>query len=248
MTSPARETAAPSPSSRAPVIVIERDPLSSDGDTAGNGWPAAPVTVSPGQMVVLTGPPGCGKSHLLRSAAGLCRDPGRRVTVASRDLGLMSHRRRRQAISETKLFHLPQEAPLLSNLTVLENILLPVRYLGGRQEEEAIQEALVLLRASGIEWAAGDLPARLSDEDRRTAALLRGFLRRPAAALLDDPLLGLDASSLSGVVPLIRSALGSWGCAILAAAPDISSFAGLGAAEVPMPARQATPAAAPGGL
>jgi ABC-type lipoprotein export system ATPase subunit len=147
----------------------------------------------------------------------------------------MSHRGRRRALADLRLLYLSQEAPLVSNLTVLENLLLPMRYLGEGDEREAIGRALVLMDAAGLGWAAGYLPARLSDEDRRTAAILRGFLRRPAAAILDDPLSGLRESSLAALLPLVRAALQDDGCAILAAATEMSAFTGLPAREAPVP-------------
>jgi ABC-type lipoprotein export system ATPase subunit len=222
-----------------PMIVVESDDRDAAEGSSRNPWPGGPLHVLAGQVAVVTGPAGCGKSHLLRAAAGLSLVPGRRVLVAGHELGSMPHRARRRAAAGMRLFYLPQEAPLLSNLTVLENLLLPIRYLGEREEKEALAEAGDLLRAMGIGWAAGELPARLSDEDRRTAAIIRGFLRRPAVALLDDPLSGLDEASLAGALPLIRSALQSWGCAILAAAPDMDGFEGLPAVERAMPPRRA---------
>jgi putative ABC transport system ATP-binding protein len=217
------------------VIVVEPPSVPREGAGEGSGWPPEPLVVRPGEMVVLTGPAGSGKSHLLRLAAGLAHDDHRRVTIAGHDLGSLSARGRRQALAAMRLLYLSQEAPLVSNLTVLENLLLPTRYLGEGSEREAIGRALALMDAAGIGWAAGYLPARLSEEDRRAAALLRGFLRRPVAAILDDPLSGLRESGLTAVLPLVRAALMENGCAILAAATEMIAFTGLPAREAPLP-------------
>ena len=225
----------------APLVTIEIDP----GADPPAAWPAAPLTVRRGELAVVTGPAGCGKSHLLRAAAGLAVDAGRRALVAHHELGTLSVRRRRATLAALRLFYLPQDPPLVSNLNVLDNLLLPIRWLGERDEAEAIEEAHRLLGASGIAWAAAALPSRLSDEDRRTAALLRGFLRRPAIALLDRPFLGLDDDRRAGVLPLIRGALVETGCAILATSSSLNGFEGLSPREIRMPARHA-PGAPPG--
>ncbi|MBI3450746.1 MAG: ATP-binding cassette domain-containing protein [Acidobacteria bacterium] len=210
-------------------------------------WPGTPITVRRGELAVITGPAGCGKSHLLRGAAGLALGSGRRALISHHELGTMTHRRRRETIAGVRLFYLPQDPPLVSNLTVLENLLLPIRYLGERDEAGAMAEARRWLEASGIAWAAASLPARLSDENRRTTALLRGFLRRPSIALLDDPLLGLDDDRRAAVLPLIRAALVETRCAILATSSSLDGLETLSPQEIRMPARHA-PGASAGAL
>ena len=121
-----------------------------------------------------------------------------------------------------------QEIPaLVSNLTVLENVLLPITYLGEMDEEQAVREAFILLNAAGVGWTAGMLPGRLSIEDRRTIAIVRSFMRRPRVALLDEPLSGMDDANLAGVRPLIKATLARGECAVLAAAADLEPFEGL---------------------
>jgi len=215
------------------IIVVDAE------EAAGSSWPPAPIVVAAGRMVVATGPPGCGKSLLLRSAAGFARAPGWRARVAGVEMAGLSHAMRRRVAAETRLFYLPQTAPLVSNLTVLENILLPILYRRERDAAESAREAMEWLASSGIGWAAHELPSRLSEEDRKTAAILRGLLRRPVAALLDDPLGGLAAESLAGIMPLLRSAMTEGGCAILAAGPDLALFSGLPVTSVTMPMRRA---------
>jgi len=218
-----------------PLIVVRPAPVpeGAEGDA-----PAVPaIEVGAGEIVVLTGPPGGGKSALLRAAAGLARFPAGRPLIAGHDLGAMSHRRRRHVVTALRLLYLPEEPVLISNLTVLENLLLPIRYFRERTEDDALREALVLLDASGLGWSAGSLPGRLSLENRRTVALLRGFLRRPAVALLDEPFLGLDEESFAGVRPLLRAAVRHGRCAVLAAARDTVPFVEMGARPAFMGAR-----------
>lgn len=210
-----------------PMIQILPDPPESD---ASPSYVLVPrVEVGPGEMALLTGPSGCGKSTIVRAAAGLASWPGGRVTIAGTDLGAMSHRKRRQVVTQLRLFFLPQEPPLISNLTVLENLLLPIRYLGERDERDAMREALILLEAAGLGHAGAMLPAGLTIEDRKTVVLLRGFLRRPAVALLDEPLFDLNEESLAAVRSLMVASMREGGCAILAAAFEPDPYTSLGA-------------------
>jgi predicted ABC-type transport system involved in lysophospholipase L1 biosynthesis ATPase subunit len=200
-------------------------------------WPdesSAPDTirVKAGEMVVMIGPLGSGISRALAVLAGRISGPEGQALVAGEDLGRLSHRRRRAMLRSLRLFHLPPEPSLISNLTVMENLLLPIQFLGERKESEASREAIALLDATGVGWAAGMLPASLSPGAQRTVALVKGFMRRPRVALLEDPLLDLDESNLAGIRPLIRATLGSVGCAVLAASHDASIFDGLPARTV----------------
>jgi len=188
----------------------------------------ASVSVDEGEMVVLTAPPGSGTSAALRALAGDAPipEPGRAM-VDGQELSLLSHRKKRRARQNLRLFHLPHDPPLISNLTVMENILLPARFLGENTEEQAAREGRLLLEAAALGWAAGMLPGRLPMEARKAVALIRGFLRRPRVALLDDPLADLDDVSLAGIRPLIRGTLAAGGCAILAASRDLRPFEGI---------------------
>jgi len=226
------------PAESEPVILIEPD---RGGQRPGAPAVAAPrIEVRSGEMVVVTGPPGSGKSALLAAAAGRAALPHVRASVGGIPLTDLPHRRRRAYCRALRLLYLPQEPALISNLSVIENLLLPIRYFGEMAEGAATKEALILLAAAGLRHTASHLPARLTLEDRKTVALLRGFLRSPTVALLDDPLSGLDEESLVAVRPLLRSALAGGRCAILAAAPDADLYTDLGAAIVPLAARRHT--------
>ena len=204
---------------------------------APEAWPeeatAAPrIEVREGEMVIMSGPPGCGTARILAALAGLRATPPGAATVAGRSLWHLPHRRRRETLASLRLLHLPHEPALLSNLTVMENILLPLRYLGERPGEDAVPEGLRLLDAAGLGWAARRLPAALTPEARKAVALIRGFLRRPRVALLDDPLGELEGAMIEAVRPLLEATRATGECALLAAARHAAPFEGLEARHV----------------
>lgn len=193
-----------------------------------------PVRVDGGSAALLTGPRGCGKSTVLRVAVGLGRPAGLRARLGGLELGRLSHRARRRALAGLRLFYLPRDPVLISNLSVLENLLLPIRFHRERPEAEAAGEARGRLEEAGLPGLADAAPARLSREARRMVVLVRGFLRRPAVALLDDPLAGLEERRRDTVLRWMAAARDGWGCALLATSRDADPYAALGSTPVAM--------------
>jgi ABC-type lipoprotein export system ATPase subunit len=179
-------------------------------------------------MAVLSGPKACGKSTLLRAAAGLGRVAGLCIRISGRELGRLSHRSRRSALREDRLFYLPREPVLISNLTILDNLLLPFLILAERGEAEAAERALGSLEQAGLHWAVGLRPTQLSREHRKMVVLMRGFLRRPRVALMDDPLGSLDIRHRETAREWMRLARDRDGCAILVASRDARRYESLG--------------------
>lgn len=201
--------------------------------------PGAPprfrVEVRPGEMALLAGPPGAGAASILRRLAGLAAPAPGEAQVGGSDLACLPHRQRRARIRDLRLAYVPGSPALVSNIPVMDNLLLPVRYFAEMEEGPAWRHARALLDAAGLGWAAGLLPAALSTEDRRTVALLRALVRRPRVALLEEPLDGLDAAGLAAVRPLLRRILDRGECALLVATGDAGAYRGLPFREIAIP-------------
>ena len=184
------------------------------------------VEVRAGEIALLAGPSGSGKSAILAWAAGRRSRCGGRALVGGHSLASLAARQRRRAVRALRLLYLPPDPPLISNLTVLENILLPIHHFGGPGAADAVPRALAALERCGIARAARWLPANLSPGGRKLVSMIRGFLRNPVAAILDEPLADLDETEIEGILPGIRAARDG-GCAILAAARERDPYEGL---------------------
>ena len=135
-----------------------------------------------GSFLAILGPSGCGKSTLLRVLAGLSRASSgsvRRGGVAldrpGEDMGMVF-----------------QAPVLLPWLTVLENVLLPVRFRR-RRVADFEDHARGLLARVGLEAFAGAYPYELSGGMQQRAAIVRALVQDPALLLMDEPFGALDA-------------------------------------------------------
>ena len=150
------------------------------------GWPAtvdgADLEVDEGAFHCLVGRSGCGKTTLLKLAAGLLRP----------DAGEVVFRGRRHDAIGTDVGFVFQSPNLLEWQRVIDNVLLPVS-LHHRPTPEEAGQALQLLEQLGLAAHARKYPRQLSGGQQSRVALARALILRPALLLLDEPFAALDA-------------------------------------------------------
>jgi heme ABC exporter ATP-binding subunit CcmA len=173
------------------------------------GFPAlagVDFDVARGEVVLLEGANGAGKSSLLRACAGL-------LTVSSGEADVLGHDLLRDRRSHRRLVGLLGHATsLYDDLTVEDNVRFATRAGGGRSE--AVAAALERLGLTGR------LPAtavgRLSAGQRRRTALAVLVARDPELWLLDEPHAGLDAEHRDLLDGIVRDAVGRGATVVLA--------------------------------
>ncbi len=141
----------------------------------------------PGQVVSLLGHSGCGKTTLLRIAAGVEVPSGGRVlidgqVVASGDVFLPPERR--------NIGLMFQDYALFPHLTVLKNVMFGLTAL---DRQEAKDEAHAALSRVGLAHLADAYPHEISGGEQQRVALARAVVPRPGILLMDEPFSGLDA-------------------------------------------------------
>ena len=157
--------------------------------------------VGRGEFVAITGASGSGKSTLLNVLGCLDHpDAGRYlldgVDVSGLDDEATSELRNRRVGFVFQSFH------LLPRLSVLENVLLPLRFCT-TPDPDAAQRAGALLERVGLSGRTDHRPNQLSGGQMQRAAIARALVMRPALLLADEPTGNLDSRSAADVMELI---------------------------------------------
>jgi putative ABC transport system ATP-binding protein len=179
------------------------------------------LRVPAGAFVAVMGATGSGKSTLLHCSAGLDRPTCGTVRLAGRDVT-----RVREAtvtrLRRDRVGFVFQSYNLLSELTVLQNLLLPGR-LGGRRI--STDEAERALAAVGL---AGTQPRRvgeLSGGQQQRVAVARALVTRPAVVFADEPTGALDPTTGGRVLGLLREAVDRDGVSVVMVTHDPAAAA-----------------------
>jgi len=160
------------------------------------------MTVKSGEFVAVTGPTGTGKTTLLNLIAGLDFPTRGSVEVFSKDLSKLTESEL-VSIRARNIGIVFQKPHLLSKLTVIENVELPLIFSSSSDgdREEIAAEMLELIGLSKKKHLS---PSNLSAGEIRKVAIARALATDPALLLLDEPMSDLDNSTIDILLPLLR--------------------------------------------
>lgn len=171
-----------------------------------------------GELTLLLGPSGSGKTTLLTLIAGLVEPTGGKIRLFGKSVG--SYRagdlRRLRA---TRLGFIFQNFMLIDSLTVLENILLVLRY-AGFPRREARRRALRLLGRVNISHLANKYPGKISQGEKQRVAIARALANGAELILADEPTASLDTEQGLNVIQLLRRVSREEGCCVIVATHD----------------------------
>ena len=189
----------PSPSAAA---VIELDTAVKSyalrGGSAFTALRGISLRIRPGEHVAVLGKSGSGKSTLLNLVAGLDRPTSGGVRVAGADLARLSENQ----LARWRGAHLGvvfQFFQLLPTLTVEENILIAMDFVGKIPATRRRTRAGELLELVGLADQAAKLPGTLSGGQQQRAAIARSLANDPPLVLADEPTGNLDTETAAAV-------------------------------------------------
>ena len=154
-----------------------------------------------GEIFLIIGGSGCGKTTLLKHMTGLLSPTSGAILLSGRDITRMDEEQ--LAGMQRGIGIAFQSSGLINSLTVGDNVALPLREYG--QASEQLIEAMVRLKLSlvGLASAQHLMPSELSGGMRKRAGLARAIALDPPIVFFDEPSAGLDPIMASGLDDLI---------------------------------------------
>jgi putative ABC transport system ATP-binding protein len=176
------------------------------------------VLVPQHSSLAVTGSSGSGKSTLLHILAGLIQPTEGQVLFEDRRIDHLSERERAE-LRLTRLGFVFQFGELVPELTVLENVELPLR-LAGSPLRDARRRAQALLEELGVAEHADKRLAEISGGQTQRVAVARALVNDPAAVIADEPTGALDDANSAVVLRLLLDAVRGHGASLLLATHD----------------------------
>jgi putative ABC transport system ATP-binding protein len=154
-----------------------------------------------GAFVAIVGPSGSGKTTLLGLLAGLDAPTRGQVILDNEDMTAMNEDQRAQLRGE-KVGFVFQSFQLISTLTAIENVQVPLELRGERGARDRARE---LLRRVGLGDRLDHFPTQLSGGEQQRVAIARAFANEPRILFADEPTGNLDSDTGAHIVELLES-------------------------------------------
>lgn len=173
-----------------------------EGDTRVRALVDVSFSIKKGEFVLIVGSSGSGKSTLLNMIGLLDRPTSGQIFIDGTNTTTLGDNQI-SSFRNSKLGFIFQFSNLLTDLTVLENVLLPRNIRHSNQN--TMTDAIKLLKAVGLESQMNKRANKISGGQAQRAAIARGLINNPSIVLADEPTGNLDSITAETIVQLMKS-------------------------------------------
>ena len=162
------------------------------------------VKLAANNLVALTGPSGSGKSTLIHLLALLDTPEHGEYNILTSGNLFTFDEKQKSNYRKKNLSIVFQNFNLISDLTALENVMLPNLYLGERKNN-SLNSAKSLLIRVGLGNRLNHRPSELSGGEQQRVAIARSLINEPKLILADEPTGSLDAKNAENILDILKS-------------------------------------------
>ena len=192
----------PTPKRRGEVL-IRLDGIRKEyqlGETTVRALDGVDLSICRGDYSAILGPSGSGKSTLMHILGFMDQPTGGKMFLGEREVSTIRPGDRSK-LRATEIGFVFQSFNLLSRLSVIENVLLPVEY-ARRKIENADETAVEMLNRVGLGHRIHHRPSQLSGGERQRVAIARAMINKPRILLADEPTGNLDSRNAANILEL----------------------------------------------
>jgi putative ABC transport system ATP-binding protein len=190
----------------------------SEGDKTRSVLDELNLSIEEGEMLVLLGRSGSGKSTLLNLVSGIDKPNSGEVIIGETDLTTMDEKNR-TLFRRKNIGFVFQSFNLISTLTALENVLLPLK-LKGDGDKHTLSKAQQFLEEVGLGDRGDSYPDRLSGGEQQRVAIARALANEPMLILADEPTGNLDYKTGKNILEILNDLVRDNGRTMIIATHD----------------------------